>query len=122
TSMCYSACWGDFNGDGIMDIFVVNHFEPPPSLYINNGDGTFKDMTSTSGIKREGDFHGCAVGDYDNDGDQDIFVSTGAGMGRGEEASHLYRNDGQGRFEEIAAKAGVAYPKGRGRTASYVDI
>ncbi|MBI4707251.1 MAG: CRTAC1 family protein [Candidatus Omnitrophica bacterium] len=118
---CYSACWGDFNSDGLMDIFTVNHYDPPPSLYINKGDGTFQDMASTSGIEKDGDFHGCAVGDYDNDGDQDIYVSVGTGRGLEVADKLLYQNDGTGRFVNVVVKAGVTNPKGRGRSVSWVD-
>jgi hypothetical protein len=115
----YSHCWGDINGDGLLDIFIINHASP--SLFRGNGDGTFKDITLESGIIRWGDLHGCAIGDYDNDGDQDIYVTVGARRGKGSGSNRLYKNNGEGMFNDVASEAGVTDPKGRGRSASWVD-
>ncbi len=116
----YSQCWGDIDGDGLIDIFIVNHFTVP-ALFKNMGDGTFRDITSWSGTRRGGDRHGCAVADYDNDGDKDIYVSVGANKGKGKGLNMLYRNNGKGRFVNVASAAGVTDPKGRGRSVSWVD-
>jgi hypothetical protein len=116
----YSHCWGDINGDGLPDIFIINHISYP-LLYRNNGDDTFEDITSYSGIKRMGDHHGCAIADYDNDGDQDIYVTVGAQRGRGGSFNRLYRNNGKGEFMDVALEAAVTDSKGRGRSASWVD-
>ena len=119
-SNSYSHCLGDINNDDLPDIFVINHVAPP-SLFKNNGDGTFSDISRKSGIARWGDLHGCAIGDYDNDGDQDIYVTVGAQKGRGRGSNRLYQNDGHGRFVDVASKAGVTNHRGRGRAASWVD-
>ncbi len=116
----YSQCWGDIDGDGLMDIFIVNHVGRP-SLLKNTGDGAFSDITEWSGTSKRGDLHGCAVADYDNDGDSDIYLSVGANKGRGKGLNMLYRNNGRGRFVNVASAAGVTDPKGRGRSASWVD-
>jgi len=116
----YSHCLGDIDGDGLLDIFVINH-AAPPSLFRNNGDGTFQDITFNSGVKMRGDQHGCAIGDYDNDGDQDIYVTVGADSGKGFGSNRLYKNNGEGRFIDVAFEAGVADTKGRGRSTSWVD-
>jgi len=116
----YSQCWGDIDGDGLIDIFIVNHVGRP-SLLKNTGDGTFKDITKWSGTRKRGDLHGCAVADYDNDGDSDIYVSVGANKGKGKGLNMLYRNNGKGRFVNVASAAGVTDPKGRGRSVSWVD-
>jgi len=70
------------------------------SLYYNNGDGTFTDVTKDSGLDREMFGMGAAVGDYDNDGRADLYV-TGYGT------NYLFRNLGQGRFRDVAAQMGV---------------
>ena len=119
-SSSFSHCWCDIDGDGLLDIFIINHGSPP-SLFRNNGDGTFHDITSDSGIKMVGDQHGCAIGDYDNDGDQDIYVTIGAQKGKELGSNRLYQNNGKGKFADVAFKAGVTDPKGRGRSASWVD-
>lgn len=100
----------DYDGDGYPDIFLVNgtylHPEPdqtPPTshLFHNNHDGTFTDVTAGSGLTTTGWGQGACVGDYDNDGRPDLYV-TGYGKNR------LYHNEGHGRFREVAEEAGVA--------------
>ena len=102
----------DYDGDGYPDIFLVNgtylHPEskeagPPPTshLFHNSHDGTFTDVTGKSGLADTGWGQGACVGDYDNDGLPDLYV-TGYGKNR------LYHNEGHGRFREVAEQAGVA--------------
>ena len=101
----------DYDGDGWMDIFLVNGSElhpgghkgeaPTNHLYRNNHDGTFTDVTKRAGLVSEGWGQGACVGDYDNDGRDDIFV-TGYGNNR------LFHNEGNGTFREVAKMAGVA--------------
>jgi hypothetical protein len=103
----------DYDGDGWTDIFLVGGTrfdEPPPEatnrLYRNNHDGSFTDVTERAGLRRTGWAQGVAIGDYDNDGRVDLFVTY-----QGDNA--LYRNNGDGTFTDVAAKAGVAgRPKG----------
>ncbi len=102
--------WIDYNGDGLLDIYFVQTAEtewykaPQPlrsALYRNNGDGTFTDVTEEAGVGAKGLYgEGLAVGDYDNDGDADLYV---VGYGR----AILYRNNGDGTFTDVTAKAGV---------------
>ena len=106
----------DYDGDGWLDIFIVSgtRFEgaPPEAtnrLYRNNHDGTFTDVTDKAGLRRTGWGQGVSVGDYNNDGHLDLFVTYW-----GENA--LYRNNGDGTFTNVAAQAGLlpkikpAYP------------
>ena len=99
----------DFDHDDWIDIFLVNGTrledfpkgqEPISRLFKNNRDGTFTDITAGSGIKRSGWGQGCCVGDYDNDGLDDLFVSY---YGQ----SSLYKNHGDGTFTDVTVKAGL---------------
>jgi hypothetical protein len=93
--------WGDYDGDGWPDLYVVRH-QGPNRLFHNNRDGTFSDVTAAAGV---GDPAGFGMGvtwvDYDNDGRLDLYV-TNRGPNR------LYHNNGDGTFTDVAAKAGVA--------------
>lgn len=112
--------WLDYDQDGFLDAFFVNsgitpQFHqvamPQPALYRNNGDGTFSDVTARSGIRvSDGFYIGAAVGDFDNDGYPDIYM-TGYGK------SVLFRNNGDGTFTDVTAKAGVEN-SGRWATAA----
>jgi hypothetical protein len=114
-------CILDYNHDGLQDIFLVNSTHWPghgsghsySALYRNNGDGTFTDVTRPAGLAIDMYGMGCAVGDYDNDGYDDLYVT---GVGR----SHLFRNKGNGTFEDVTDQAGVASP-GFATSAAWVD-
>jgi hypothetical protein len=112
----FGASWGDLDGDGLADLWVGNHAVAPPSLYLNNGDGTFTDVGAENWNGLLGDPHGAAWADFDHDGDQDLFES-GGGCCR----SRLYINDG-GSLSEQAISYGVDYPNGRGRTPTWFDV
>jgi enediyne biosynthesis protein E4 len=97
----------DFDNDGLLDIYFTGgtRFTEVPSgagsrLYRNNGDGTFADVTEKAGLKRVGWGQGVAVGDYDNDGHLDLFVTYW-----GENA--LYHNNGNGTFTDVARKSAL---------------
>ncbi len=112
----------DYNGDGRLDIYLVSYSQTPQadpraklkdSLYRNNGDGTFTDVTASTGIDNSIWGMGLAVGDYNNDGWPDIYIS---GYG----ASKLYRNTGNGTFTDVTAQAGVDN-KHWGTSAAFFD-
>ena len=115
--------WGDFDNDGNIDLSVDNHFNSASLLYRNNGDGTFTDVRPTSGIRATGDKHGSAWGDFDNDGDLDLFQTYGAQLGHtlGLKQDELYRDLGGARFANIAVAAGVTNTWGRGRGVAWGD-
>ena len=105
----------DYDNDGWLDIFLVNGTtfqtgaaarKPSSYLFRNNRDGTFTDVTQKAGLTYSGWGQGCCVGDYDNDGFDDLFVSY---WGR----NVLYHNNGDGTFTNVSVKAGVAGPGGR---------
>jgi hypothetical protein len=116
--------WYDFNQDGWLDLFFVNGSRldglpgnqvPTGHLYENNRNGTFTDVTARSGLTRAGWGQAVCVGDYDNDGWDDLFVSY---FGR----NALYRNQGNGTFAETTEKAGVGVNKSKwGSGSAFVD-
>ena len=110
-TMGTGVAWLDYDQDGLMDLYFVQtgptdaHKPAKPlrsALYHNNGDGTFTDVTEKAGVGGEGHYgQGVAVGDFDNDGFPDLYVT---GYGR----AILYHNNGDGTFTDVTAKAGVA--------------
>lgn len=108
-TMGSGVCVIDYDNDGWPDLFFVNGTDWPghkshrttPALYHNNHDGTFSDVTKQAGLAVEMYGMGCTVGDYDNDGHDDLYVTAIGG-------SHLFHNLGNGHFADLTAKAGVA--------------
>jgi hypothetical protein len=108
----------DYDNDGWLDIFLVNgtRFEtdwaaadaPVSRLYKNNRDGTFTDVTRQAGVGHTGWGQGCCVGDYNNDGHDDLFVSYWGDC-------VLWQNHGDGTFTDVAKKAGVTTDPGNGQ-------
>jgi hypothetical protein len=112
----------DYDNDGWPDIFLANGMDWPghvqkhstPKLYHNNHDGTFTDVTHKAGLDVEMFGLGVAVGDYDNDGYDDLFV-TAYGQ------NHLFHNNGNGTFTDVTQKSGLLGPQEFSTSAAWVD-
>jgi len=114
----------DYDNDGWLDIFLVNGTrlegfptgkEPISRLFKNNRDGTFTDVTLKAGVGHAGWGQGVCIGDYDNDGYEDLFVTY---FGR----NILYHNNGDGTFTNVSEKAGIAGKGNRWNTGcAFVD-
>jgi len=116
------AAWFDYDRDGDLDIYFVNgadlpgiRSEIPPTnaLYRNNGDGTFTDATSAAGVGDGSYGFGCCVGDYNNDGYSDLYVTNFG-------PNILYHNNGDGTFTDVTAQAGVGDERW-GSSAAFID-
>ncbi len=126
----------DFDNDGLLDLFFVNgaHLsDPQPKgsvpqkagpaewnrLFHQKKDGTFEDVTEKAGLQGAGYGMGVAVGDYDNDGFEDLYVTAYGG-------NKLYRNNGDGTFTDVTASSGTGGPTTPGKTwstsAAWVDL
>lgn len=109
-SMPPGVAFFDYDNDGWMDIFLVNtgpcdYYQPKAplknALYKNNGNGTFTDVAEQAGVAETKSFGmGAVVGDYDNDGDQDLIVTGYGGF-------NFYQNNGNGTFTDITSKSGL---------------
>lgn len=119
--MSGGAAWLDYDGDNDLDLYLVQGGDvtgrsldrPPNRLYRNQGNGTFVDVTSAAGVGDQSYGMSCAVGDYDGDGDVDLYVTN---LGR----NTLYRNEGNGTFTDVTGRAGVGH-NGWGTSAAFVD-
>lgn len=109
--------WADYDDDGLPDIFVAN-FGKADRLYRNNGDGTFTDRAEQTGVAGVANGAGAAWGDFDNDGHLDLYVfNTNAGAS----ADRLYRNRGDGSFDDVTAEEGLS-ESGDGESVVWGDF
>lgn len=103
-----TAAWADFDHDGDLDLYVGNEPSGRDSLtnqlFRNNGDGTFTDVAGRAGVLNGGFTKGVTWGDYDNDGDPDLYVANLMSPNR------LYRNNGDGTFTDVAPELKVTRP------------
>src|ERR1017187_1691261 len=122
-TQCGGAAALDYDNDGWMDVLLVDGSSivdyragkcHPPRLYHNNHDGTFTDVSAKSGLNFCGWGYGVAIGDYDNDGWEDVYIT-------GFHGSALYHNNHDGTFTDVTAKAGVANPTEWGTSAAFGD-
>ncbi len=118
-----TAGWADYDNDGDLDLYVGNE-RFACQLYENNGKGQFQDVAARAGVENKRFTKGVTWGDYDNDGDPDIYVSNygtpGGGQSRDRaanqftaregEPNRLYRNNGDGTFTDVAEQLGVSKP------------
>lgn len=118
-----SVCWADYDNDGYVDVFVTNGFDSPSMLpdsrvflFRNNHDGSFTDVTITTGLEDHRNGYGCGWSDYDNDGDMDLYVANHGFFDpvlgiNDPHANALYKNElketGTAHFSDVAAAAGV---------------
>ena len=117
-------CLLDYDNDGWLDIYLVNGStldalagktpSPHAALFHNNHDGTFTDVTASAGVANDRWGTGCAVGDYNNDGWPDLYV-TNVGVDR------LYRNNRDGTFTDVAVQAGVALSQASANSSIVTD-
>jgi tetratricopeptide (TPR) repeat protein len=134
-----SVCWGDYNGDGLPDLFAVS-FDKGCSLYQNQGNGQFKDVSKQAGIECPDASYTCEFMDYNNDGYPDVFVSTypWKGVNWGDLKSMvehqisgapgpfaarqlLFRNNGNGTFTRVSEQAGIIGLHG-GMSSQVADV
>ena len=117
----FGSSWGDYDNDGDLDLFVANWGDQNNFLFRNDGSGTFARIMSGSVVNDHGWSIGSAWGDYDNDGDLDLFVSNGFSQDAGERlVDFLYANNGNGTFTRVITGP-VAAHQGWGYGASWGD-
>ncbi len=118
-----TAVWADFDDDGWLDLFVGNESSQgvvengssfPCNLFRNRADGTFEDVAAAAGVTNDRYTKGAAAGDYDGDGDMDLYCSN-------LDVNRLYRNDGDLTFEDVAVELGVQYPVHRSFATWFFD-
>ena len=105
--------WGDYDNDGYPDLFIAQAHTRRSgaggTLFHNNGDGTFTDVTSSAGVSITGSCEAAVWGDYDSDGYLDLFITNAGDTGQGPgNHNFLFHNNGNGTFTDVAAATGTA--------------
>ncbi len=123
--------WGDFNNDGFLDLIVPTHglsVSHGPFVYLNNAGNTFTDIRSTSQIKKapeldSKDWHGFSLGDYDGDGNLDLYIAEGAKGKQGGTIKRdlLFKGKGDGTFQYVSDSTGLLTTTDRGRCGFWFD-
>jgi len=118
-----TAAFADFDNDGDLDLYVGNESrrawekeagDYPGQLFLNNGNGTFTDIAKRAGVTNDRYCKGVAAGDYDNDGDMDLYLSNSG-------PNRLFKNNGDLTFTDVTNTAGVAEPVGRSFSTWFFD-
>jgi enediyne biosynthesis protein E4 len=117
--------WGDYDNDGDLDLFIsrgTQNGAVRQTLYRNNGDGTFTEVTDQADLAAVINARGAAWGDFNNDGYLDLYVVDSGSDPEGKGPNRLYRNNGDGTFTDVASSAGVDdLVASRGRGAAWGD-
>ncbi len=113
------ATFADVDGDALPDLFIAGFNDTPATLFHNDGDGTFTDVTVNSGLGSLRQSFSAAFGDIDNDGDQDLWVTHYLFNTSG---GYLWRNDGHGVFTDISQQAGIQNGQLKDWSATFADI
>jgi len=109
------AAFADYNNDGYLDIYITNGSGLPNALYHNNGDGTFSEVAKKAGVDHRGFAMGCVFGDYDNDGDLDLYVLNY------NEPNVFFRNNGDGTFTDVTRQTRTGGDGRWGVSAAFAD-
>ena len=121
--------WGDYDNDGYPDLFIARGHQGGTgaggTLFHNNGNGTFSDVTSSAGVSISGSCWAAVWGDYDNDGYLDLFITNAGDTGQGPgNHNYLFHNNRNGMFTDVAAATGAALQDDTSlhKGASWVDF
>ena len=116
----YCASWADYNGDGFDDVIIVDSDTYHTSLFTNNGDGTFTEDTDNAIYNNDGPSIACSWGDYNNDGNIDLYICNTGNNGPEASQNFLFRNDGNGVFTRITDGA-IVTDQGWSLGAAWAD-